>query len=246
MLQLNNLVGFGAKTTNGYFANAVNFDGTNDYLTHGSGLTGAGDSKRFTMTGWLKAAADGTHMRILNGSNRVYISRFTSNQLRISVSSSVPVISLFVVSSDDTMQIADGWVNFLTSFDMADTGKRHLYINDSSDLNVTTYNNATLDLDVASWGFGADASGAGNKVNGDMADFMFWDGVYIDFSTEANRRLFIDAGGKPVDPDAASGAVATLGTPRVRFTNPTATWHTNAGSGGGFTENGALTIASPP
>ena len=74
-----------------------------------------------------------------------------------------------------------------------------------------------------------------------MADLMMWPGTYLDFSVEANRRLFISAAGKPVDPAVA---VAALGTPIVRFSGPTASWHTNKGSGGGFTENGALTDAS--
>ena len=130
------------------------------------------------------------------------------------------------------------------SFDMADTGKRHLYINDASDLaTVTTYTDDTIDFTYADWGVGAEADGTA-KFNGDMADLLFWSGVYVDLSTTANRRLLINGNKTPVDPDKASGAVATLGTPIVRLTNATATWQTNAGSGGDFTENGALTDAS--
>ena len=59
--------------------------------------------------------------------------------------------------------------------------------------------------------------------------------------SEATRRLFIDANGKPVDPATAT---ASLGTPAILFSGDASTFGTNQGSGGAFTTTGALTNAS--
>ena len=127
---------------------------------------------------------------------------------------------------------------------MANTAQRHIYLDDVSSLSVTTYNDLALDLTATSWGFGATSAGA-TKITSDIADVQFWFGAYIDLSVEANRRLFITAGGQPVDP--AIAAASALGTPIVRFAATTvASWHTNTGTGGGFTVNGALTTGTGP
>ena len=50
-----------------YSAVAVNFDGTNDYLTHSGGLTGAADSKLMTLCYWIRSQADNTFGGVLAG-----------------------------------------------------------------------------------------------------------------------------------------------------------------------------------
>jgi hypothetical protein len=81
-------------------------------------------------------------------------------------------------------------------------------------------------------------------LTGDVADVRMQLGTnWIptgDF-TLATRRLFIDAGGKPVDPAVATAA---LGTPTVLFSGNHTTFPTNQGSGGTFTLTGTLTDAS--
>lgn len=74
----------------------------------------------------------------------------------------------------------------------------------------------------------------------DCADFIMWVDQQIDFSVEANRRKFIDASGKPVDP---AGAVAEFGAPICLFSGNSSTFATNQGSGGAFTLTGSLTNA---
>ena len=74
-----------------------------------------------------------------------------------------------------------------------------------------------------------------------MADvWLRFGGAVIDFSVEANRRQFISAEGKPANPAGwpAGGQVQLHGA--------LDDWHVNKGSGGGFTENGALLAGTGP
>lgn len=83
----------------------------------------------------------------------------------------------------------------------------------------------------------------GSFFTGDLAYVSLWPG--IDFFSggsdisEATRRLFIDAGGLPVDP---SVAIASLGTPAVMLAGGSTTFADNSlGSSGAFSiVNGSL------
>lgn len=76
-----------------------------------------------------------------------------------------------------------------------------------------------------------------------MSDLWAEYGVYVDFSVEATRLKFRNAGGKPVNL-GSDGSIPTGGSPIQYFSGATVDWHTNKGTGGGFTENGTLTTAS--
>ena len=232
-----------------YTANAVKFDGTNDWLTRDAGLTGAANSKMFTLSVWIKVNANSTAMRVFanlttlgGATERLNIFRNANNQLRVINTNGAGTERLNLHSADNSVKIANGWVHVLTSVDMADTAKRHLYIDDASDLTVATYTDDTLEFTTADWAVGGDADGS-NKFDGDMADLWFEDGLYTDFSVVANRRKFIGADLKPVSL-GGSGSAPFGAAPIVFLANPTATWQNNKGTGGGFTENGALTTAA--
>src|SRR5690606_13719552 len=85
------------------------------------------------------------------------------------------------------------WYHVLFSADTS-TGISHLYLNDALDEGYEEINSGTLDLTDPSnrYAFGA-AWGGSQKFDGDIAEFWFEDGLFIDFSVEANRRKFIDA-----------------------------------------------------
>ncbi len=237
-----------------YHANAVNFDGTNDFLKRGANLTNIADGKVLTFSAWVKRGTDGVNHFLLssmdavngNANIRTQIDITTDDRFQVVGRSGpgvgVGTIQLLVQSSADVLDAADGWVHCLFSCDLTDTAKRHMYINDVSDLAViTTYNNATLDLATADWGVGG-RPGGNNKMNGDVADLWF-DDVYIDFSTEANRRKFIDSRKKPVFL-GTDGSGPTGTAPSLFLSGATSAWHTNDGSGGGLTLTGTLTTSS--
>lgn len=230
--------------TSGYIANAVNFNGSTTYLARGAGLTGAVDGKQGASSFWVRNGEDARDHRIMSSFKsphfpmRIFLTTtngmqwlgrdFTTNRLNIN-------------SSTDSVQVADGWVHCMASWDLTDTGKRHIYINDVSDLTVVTYTNNNIFYAGTEWTVGA-LTDATLKFKGDLADFWF-DDNYVDLSIEANRRKFISASGKPVDL-GDNGELPNGAPPLVFQSGDTDVWHTNLGTGGGFTENGALTTAS--
>lgn len=88
-------------------------------------------------------------------------------------------------------------------------------------------------------------SGNAQNTVGDIADLRIMPGINLldggGDIPQATRRLFIDAGGKPVDPAVATAA---LGAPCILFSGDSAAFATNQGTGGAFTLNGSLTNAS--
>lgn len=220
---------------------AVTFDGTNDYLTRGADLTGNANSKLVTGSFWwrMNSAIGAMLFQSESDSFRVFLSAPTY-ELYIDAKDNGGLRDLEVQSSggyNDT-----SWHHALFSFDMSDTSKRHLYIDDVDVLSVTTYSNDLLDFTRADHAVGAKTDGSA-KFNGDMAEIWLNFGGYIDFATVTNRRKFISANGKPVDLNSdGSGPIGSA--PFVYLSGAVASWHTNDGSGGGFTENGALTAAA--
>lgn len=98
---------------------------------------------------------------------------------------------------------------------------------------------SAFDMGFNSKTFGIPYYGA--NFNMDMADVQMWIGTQTDFSIEANRRLFIDASGKPVDPAVATAA---LGQQTVLMSGDKDTFGINQGSGGSFDSTGTLTNAT--
>jgi hypothetical protein len=230
-----------------YRAFGVNFDGTNDNLNRGGGLTGAADATSFTFSGWMRAGADGASKVIIAApgvagtAGRLLIQTRVANSFRVAASNSSGTTILDYESAANGVTVAAGWVHCLTSARLSSTSERWIYLNDVSSIGaVTTYTNTTIDFTLLDWIIGL-AGDNSARMNGDLADVMFWPGVYTDFSVTANRRLFIDAIKKPVNPAVA---IAALGTPIIQLSGPTSGWATNKGSGGGFTMTGALTDAT--
>lgn len=219
----------------GFPANPVNFDGANDYLTREAGLTGAVDSKLLTWSAWTRRLTTGALQRIFNNSGFVFGMRWNfSDEFRIRA---------FGVFEFETSPITDNsWHHICGSVDTADVNKAHLFVDDVDDLTVNSHNDALVDLTTPDWTFGARDDGT-EPVHMDAAIFLFWIDFYVDLSITANRRNVVTSNGKAVDP---ADAIAAWGDPIVAFHGATNDWHTNKGTGGGFTENGALTDGTGP
>lgn len=223
----------------GYAAHAVKLDGTNDYLTRGAGLTGAADSKTGLVSFWINfKGGDATLQRILYAAtvDLFLVEKRTTNKFRIyGTSSSSTKLELH---SSSAYTSSSGWIHFLASWDLS-TPETYLYINDANDEGGGgTAVDSTIDLTHSDWGIGAEA--AGNQlINADLADFYFED-TFLDISVLANRRKFIDSGGKPVDL-GSDGSTPTGSSPLIVLNDQvTAGWESNNGTGGGMSENGAL------
>lgn len=223
-----------------YVANAVNFDGTNDYLLRGADLTGNADGKVGTFSCWINVLGGNGTIRVVlsNASGLAALSLNASNLFTVDMYTS-GVSGLLRIHSS-AIASGSGWKNILSSWDLAaQTG--YLRVNDVDDTSFYTGpTNGIIDYTRADYGVGARTDGT-KKWDGDLADVWFDPTTYL-APTEANRRKFITASGKPVSL-GLDGSKVTGSAPLVFMSGATASWHTNKGGGGGFTETGTLTAA---
>jgi hypothetical protein len=224
-----------------YRPNPVNFDGTSDFLSL-TGSISAADSKLYTGSVWARrtgafATPDVNIARgELGGQHRWAVNFASTDQFIVNARDPADVSQLTIRASTPVKDTS--WHHFMWSVDMANAANRHMYRDGVEDILVVTYNDATLDFTVDTVGVGADAEGTG-KFAGDLAQLYLNIGEFIDLSQLSNREKFLQGGG-PVDL-GSDGSLPTGNAPDVFLDGPTATWHTNLGTGGGFIENGALT-----
>lgn len=224
-----------------YAANAVNFDGS-VYLSRGADLTGNADSNAISLSFWAKApTSQDLERTIYTNKNQTFGITFSLNSLVISGSNSAGTQILNAVFS--AVSDPDSWNHFMFSADLSDTGKRHAYVNGSAaSITYNTYTNGLIDHTVADHTIGS-LDGGLSKFTGDISDVWIDLANYIDLSNSSNRAKFISGASKPVDL-GSSGERPTGSSPKIFLSGDTSTWHTNKGTGGGFTENGALVTAS--
>lgn len=231
---------------------AAAFDGSAAYLTRGAGLSGAADSKLLTYSVWLRPD---THTfffdRVICGSNSLAGADYrTRSEFNGSGAGPYPLVVYGFNAANGnilTLQTSalplDTWTHVLVSVDLANPANRHVYLNGVSDAGASwpTYTNDTMDFTLADWSVGAIADGS-LKFTGGIAELWFQPGLYVDLSIAANRRKFITAEGRPAGL-GPSGNLPTGSAPLVYLSGQYGAWHTNKGTGGGFTEHGALTPA---
>lgn len=229
-----------------FAANAVNFDGTNDYFSTQNLTTS--NSKTFTCSFWinLAAAGDGVSQYLMGrtGSGGVELNRRDDDALAIFAynTTGTQILEMYT-NAGTTLVSADGWTHVLISVDQASGGAARLYINDTDDVpRVFVRTDDTIDHTDGTPLFNANGSGAA-KYNGDVAEFYFNTATAIDITVESNRRKFIDVNGKPVDL-GSDGSTPTGSSPAIFLSGATGSWHTNLGGGGGFTLNGTLDTAA--
>lgn len=229
-----------------YTANAIHFDGTNDWLNRGADLSSNADGKAGIFSCWVRLTGAGA------ANQSIFLSRDAQIGWQIAWATATSTFNIagrnsanttiLSMLSASTYTSADGWIHILASWNLA-AGYGAYYINDASDLaGSPTLTNDTIDYTRTEHTVGATTGGT-SKLEGDLADLYVNYATSLDLSVEANRRKFISATGKPVSL-GADGSTPTGSQPIVFLANPTATWQNNLGSGGNFTENGALTDAA--
>jgi len=219
-------------------AEAVDFDGTNDYLTRASNLTGNTNNKTFTFSAWVWSSSTSTSATTiysaydpssvftrfqvgLNGNQVRVLGYDTSNNLVLQASGTLLGISK-----------ANTFYHVLFSMDMANEANRSIYVNDVSVLDsVAAYVNSNIGFATSTHYVGALA---GTPTLGARFSNVYFDKTYRDMSITANRRLFITADLKPAAGQAALNPILYL-----PMSDPT-TVGTNAGTGGNFTLTGTV------
>lgn len=231
----------------------ANFDGTNDYMKRGGGLTGAADSKLCSFSVWLRKLDTAIGGRIIvaqntlnggsaDGQSRLVFSN-TSGRVNLSfLNAAGSTILNFTASVDCAV---GEWEHWCGCADMTDSALMKLFRN-NIDVSgaITSYANDTIDWTKADWAVGAYADGT-SKMFTDIAYLWFAPGVYIDFTVEANRRKFVTDTNAPVAL-GANGELPTGSSPLVYLGNAFGSFQTNLGTGGDFTVTGALTASTDP
>lgn len=218
-------------------AEAVDFDGTNDYLTRASDFDGNADGKTFTFSAWVYISAyTGAFAPILQSQgNRVdiYIDGSGRINLLMMNSAGTTVLNAFSQAPNNVPFVINTFNNILVSVDLTSTANRHMYVNDVSiPFGYTTYTNANIDFTNTNYRVAYGASGP-TLTKGRLSN-VFLDYTYRDMSVTANRRLFITADLKPAAGQAALSPILYL-----PMSDPT-TVGTNAGTGGNFTLTGTV------
>ena len=225
---------------------AVLFDGTNDYLSKASGLTGASDSDFFILSFWIQVqGGDGTTRYIFtDDADMCLVSFTTTNKIRITFKKSTFIPTL-TIESNTAITDDNTWHHFMASVHTPDgfTINSYLYLDGVSDLvTIEAHTGQDADFTRSAHYLGANASG-NNKLNADLAEFYFFPGAQMDLSNVANREKFI-VSGKPSDL-GSTGSLPTGSSPTVYLRHVTAQpatdFATNQGGGGNFTINGTLT-----
>lgn len=251
-----------------YSASAVNFDGAAQ-LGVSTSLVGVAASSSCCGSFWIKIDTSASMFSNLTVLNQTEVftgptTRYPINVVPI-VGSSECNISIYVAPAEAALigtdvfavtTAVDGlvkgvWTNVLFSIDTnAATSSKtmQIYFNDVAQSFLSTNDPiGPFDIGFANSGTNSVTVGAAdslvNPYLGDMADFWFAPGVFIDFSVEANRRKFIDAVGRPVDL-GTDGSIPTGTAPAIFFTGNASTFGTNVGTGGTFATTGTLTNAT--
>ena len=227
-----------ATSDSPYIPNGVEFDGTNDYLS--SGLTTT-DSKQGTISFWVNTDVAAFGRVHAAQSFNMTVSIDAVGEVRLTARSATDASSVLILESQVGVISPGTWHHVIASWDLSNPANRHIYVDDVDQFaSAPTYVDDLIDYTTTT-AIGADTGGSG-KLDGNLADLWFDYGTYIDLSVAANRRMFLDANGFPVDL-GSDGSRPTGSPPDIFLSGDTATWHTNDGTGGGFTENGALTDA---
>jgi hypothetical protein len=243
----------GCVIIGGQRARGVTFDGTNDYLTRASALSGIVNADVGTLSFWLKVASDANAMTIFGiasaGSIRMNVRRLasgSSNVLSITLNRTTAPISLATMTSTGGITTSDGWVHVLAAWDISASAFQ-VYIDDADESNSVKDRNGDVTYDGGDVYVGETPVGASNMFAGDLADFWFDPTAYMDISSSANRRKFISATGQPVYL-GSTGERPTGASPILFLRGPAAGFHTNRGTGGDFSVTGALTnsATNPP
>ena len=227
-----------------YDINAVEFDGSVN-LTHSYPI-GPSSSKRLTGSFWYKSN-NASARNIINyrQTNGATLWNHTTEYYRIWGSNSGGTTVFDLRSTSVPASEVANWHHVIYSIDTSDTNKVHLYINDVDALNSTvTHDNDFIDFSTGDLKIGSTLGNA-ERLEGNIADYWLDVGTYIDLSVEANRRKFIDAQGRAINL-GTDGSRPTGSAPEIFLSGDTANWHTNKGTGGGFTETSALTDSTTP
>lgn len=229
----------------GYSTGAVRFDGTNDYMERGAGLTGAADSQSGTVSMWLRFhGGNGATQRFVHWTGSTFLlEKQSDNTLRLSgtAGQNVDTLATFTAAGGGGTH-AGVWTHVAWEWD-ASTIKVWVNGADNTDTADDTAPSGAIDHTVANHAIGAEVGG-GSPASVDIADLVIHTTQRLDLS--ANIQHFYLAG-NPVEFVGTNGPFSSQPIIRLRRANGAAatTFATNLGGGGNFAITGALDDPTP-
>lgn len=222
------------------------FDGANDYLTRGAGLTGAAAGKQGTVSFWVRCGNDGSLERVLfSTNNRFGVRKKGLNLLGITLDHDDGT-DLLEMNTTTTFTAASPTRHVIAAWDLG-AGLAQMYVDGAPDATISTGPvDDTIDYVDDDWAIGATTSGT-QLLAGLLADFWF-DTTFLDLRYPQNRHKFRSYQGDPVN--LGNTGERVLGRPPLVYCSlrrgdaSAASFADNRGSGGGFTVNGALAAGS--
>jgi len=209
----------------------VSFDGSVDYLSKSLSSGLAADSKTVTFSAWVYLSSDVTASSTIFSwaTFTVDVNIPAGTVITFSGFSNSYATLLGWDSTSSNKFVMDTWNHILISFDLSNSSKRHVYVNDTLvSGNYNTYVNTAIGFSV---GGNATIGSSSSGWKGRMAG-VYLDTTYRDLSVVSNRRDFIDADGFYVKPP--SGGVISMPLANADTASD------NAGSAGNFSVNGVL------
>ena len=227
----------GATPSVGFSANAVDYDGTSDFLVRGSDLTGAADDNQGVFSLWFRLdGGDGNNLIMFDTTDvRHRHFRNTSNSLNLQVGNTAATL-IFQESTTGCCTSSGTWHHFIMSWDN-DVPTCQLYIDDVVETVGGCTMSGTVDGTQANW-YVAALNSEILPFHGCFAELYYNQTEHINLDITANRRDFISAGGAPVDL-GSTGSTPTGNAPIIYLNGVAASVGTNAGTGGNFTINGS-------
>ncbi len=219
----------------------VRFDGSNDWLSNAVELTGNADSKVGTGSMWIRfEGGDGVSQTIYRSdTGQVFIHKTTGNVIQIIGRNAVGDLRL-QLDSNSTYTVASGIIHVCWAYDLG-AGTGRLFVDDVDDLAASpTLIDDTIDYTDDGYGFGATELVGSNKITACVGQVYLNFAEFLDINDVDTRRRFISPNGVPVSL-GSDGSNPTGTAPIIFFDGAVASWHTNAGAGGGFVENGEIT-----
>lgn len=230
-------------TSAAFSPEAVEFDGTNDYLTHTGSFTGAADNKFITVSAWFWLDSLAIQRTILataaNGHIQVRVNASGKPDLH---AHSTPGFEGCIAMESSNILTVGTQYHILYSADCADVAKCFGYVNEAA---LTFSAKLITDANIK-WTGGQDhligtMFNFGSLMDGSLGE-VYMTNEWLDISLLANRRKFINADGTPADL-GSDGSTPTGTQPLLYMKGEAADWNAgtaNAGSGGTMTMTGAV------
>lgn len=214
----------------------ADFDGTNDYMLRGAGLTGAADGKQGTLSFWLRPDVVSSGTILSTDGGGYFFIGFSSPNLQIAGVSAAADTVLNLQFSAATW--AGAWQHVMACWDLS-AGVARAWVNGTEVTYVAQDAiNTAIDYTRGNWSVGALTTG-GTKLDGSLAE-LWLSLSYLDLSSSANRAKFLTAARGPADL-ATDGSGPTGTAPIVYLRGEYSGFATNSGTGGDFSVTGTLT-----